>query len=250
VSENPRSTANGSDSRPTIVLIHGAWADGSSWNGVTPLLSRDGYAVRVPPNLLRSLSNDAANVSDFLSTIEGPIILVGHSYGGAVITNAANGNNNIKALVYIDAFAPDEGEMVFPLAGAESAAAADPTTIFDFVPYPGSPEGDVDLYLKKSLFIPTFASGVATDVAELLYASQRPLSLSAGNAPSGAPAWKTIPSWFLLGTSDKIITPAQQQLMAERAKSTITRVDAGHLSMISHPDVAADVIRQAVTEAL
>ena len=250
MSENPRSTANGSDSRPTIVLIHGAWADGSSWNGVTPLLSRDGYTVRVPPNLLRSLSNDAANVSDFLSTIEGPIILVGHSYGGAVITNAANGNNNIKALVYIDAFAPDEGEMVFPLAGAESAAAADPTTIFDFVPYPGSPEGDVDLYLKKSLFIPTFASGVATDVAELLYASQRPLSLSAGNAPSGAPAWKTIPSWFLLGTSDKIITPAQQQLMAERAKSTITRVDAGHLSMISHPDVAADVIRQAATEAL
>jgi pimeloyl-ACP methyl ester carboxylesterase len=249
VSESPISTPNGDDSRATIVLIHGAWADGSSWNSVTPALSRDGYTVRVPPNLLRSLSNDAANVAAFLSTITGPIILVGHSYGGAVITNAATGNSNVKALVYVDAFAPDEGEMVFPLAGAESAAAADPTTIFDFVPYPGSPEGDVDLYLKKSLFVPTFASGVAADMAELLYASQRPLALSAGNAPSGAPAWKTIPSWYVLGTSDKIITPAQQQLMAERAKSTITRVDAGHLSMISQPDAVTDVIRQAASQA-
>ena len=140
--------------------------------------------------------------------------------------------------------------MVFPLAGAGSAAAADPTTIFDFVPYPGAPEGDVDLYLKKSLFVPTFASGVDTDVAELLYASQRPLSLSAGNAPSGAPAWRNIPSWYVLGTSDKIITPDAQQMMAERAKSTITRVDAGHLSMISHPDAVVGVIRQAASEAV
>jgi pimeloyl-ACP methyl ester carboxylesterase len=238
------------DQMATIVLIHGAWADGSSWNNVTPQLSRDGYTVRVPPNLLRSLSNDAANVADFLSTIAGPIILAGHSYGGAVITNAATGNPNVKALVYVDAFAPDEGETVFPLAGADSAVAVDPTTVFDFVPYPGSPEGDVDLYLKKSLFVPTFASGVATETAELFYASQRPLSLSAGNAPSGAPAWKTIPSWYVLGTADQIITPAQQQLMAERAKSTITRVDAGHLSMITQADAVADVIRQAASQSL
>ena len=250
MSEDPMPTPNDGGSPATIVLIHGAWADGSSWNGVTPQLSRDGYTVRVPPNLLRSLPNDAANVAGFLSTIDGPIILVGHSYGGAVITNAATGNSNVKALVYVDAFAPDEGETVFPLAGAESAVAADPTTIFDFVPYPGAPEGDVDLYLKKNLFVPTFASGVATDTAELLYASQRPLSLSAGNAPSGAPAWKTIRSWCVLGTSDKIIMPAQQQFMAERAKATITRVDAGHLSMISHPDAVTDVIRQAASQTL
>jgi pimeloyl-ACP methyl ester carboxylesterase len=237
-------------SRPTLVLVHGAWADGSSWNGVTPLLSGDGYTVRTPPNLLRSLSNDAANIAGFLSTLEGPVILVGHSYGGAVISNAAGGNANVKALVYVDAFAPDAGEMVFPLAGAESAAAADPTTIFDFVPYPGAPEGDVDLYLKKSLFVPIFASGVATDVAELLYTAQRPLALSAGNSPSGAPAWKTIPSWYVLGTSDEIITPAAQQMMAERAKSQIATVDAGHLSMISHPEIVADVIREAATKSL
>ena len=245
MSEAPMSSRAAGESRATIVLIHGAWADGSSWNGVIPLLSGDGFTVRVPPNLLRSLANDAANVAEFLSTIDGPIVLVGHSYGGAVITNAATANDQVKALVYVDAFAPDEGEAVFPLAGAESAAAADPTTVFDFVPYPGSPDGDVDLYLKRSLFVPTFASGVATEMAEILYATQRPLSLSAGNAPSGAPAWKTIPSWYVLGTSDKIITPAQQQLMAERATSTITRVGAGHLSMISHPDVVSDAIRQA-----
>jgi pimeloyl-ACP methyl ester carboxylesterase len=237
------------DAKPTIVLIHGAWADGSSWNAVTPDLTRDGYAVRIPPNLLRSLSNDAANVAGFLSTIGGPIILVGHSYGGAVITNAATGNANIKALVYVDAFAPDQGEMVFPLAGADSAVAVDPTTVFDFVPYPGAPEGDVDLYLKKNVFVPTFASGVPTAAAELLYASQRPLSFSAGNGPSGVPAWKSIRSWCVLGTGDKIIVPAQQQLMAERAKSTITRVDAGHLSMISHPEVVIEVIRQAATQS-
>lgn len=239
-----------SQSQATIVLVHGAWADGSSWNGVTPLLTRDGYTVRVPPNLLRSLPNDADNIASFLATISGPIILVGHSYGGAVITNAAMNNSNIKALVYVDAFAPDEGEMVFPLAGAESAAAADPTTIFDFVPYPNAPEGDVDLYLKKSLFIPTFANGVPTETAELLYAGQRPLSLSAGNAPSGSPAWKTIRSWYVLGTLDNIITPGQQQMMAERAKSEITRVDAGHLSMISQPEIVADVIRQAASQAV
>lgn len=233
-----------------MVLVHGAWADGSSWNSVAPRLSRDGFTVRIPPNLLRSLTTDAANVADFLSTISGPIILVGHSYAGAVITNAATANSNIKALVYVDAFAPDDGESVFPLAGAESAAAADPTTVFDFVPYPGSPEGDVDLYLKEAPFMSAFANDVAPDTAELLYASQRPLSLSAGNAPSGPPAWKTIPSWYVLGTADQIITPAQQQLMAERAQSTITRVDAGHLSMISHPDTVTDVIREAASQTL
>jgi pimeloyl-ACP methyl ester carboxylesterase len=246
----PMPAASNGGSPATIVLVHGAWADGSSWNAVIPQLSREGYTVRVPPNLLRNLSNDAANIAAFLSTLSGPIILVGHSYGGAVITNAANGNSDIEALVYVDAFVPDEGESVFPLAGADSAAAADPSTIFDIVPYPGAPDGDVDLYLKKSLFVPTFASGVDSETAELLYPSQRPLSLSAGNAPSGPPAWRTIPSWCVLGTSDKIIVPAQQRMMAERAKSTITPVDAGHLSMVSHPDVVTDVIRQAASQSL
>ena len=249
MSEDRMPPTGAGDHGATIVLVHGAWADGSSWNGVTPMLTHDGYTVRVPPNLLRGLSNDAANVADFLSTIAGPIVLVGHSYGGAVITNAATGNDNVKALVYVDAFAPDAGEMVFPLAGAESAAAAEPTTIFDFVPYPGSPDGDVDLYLKEDLFLTAFANGVDTDTAETLYASQRPLSLSAGNSPSGPPAWKTIRSWYVLGTADQIITPTQQELMAKRAKSAITRVDAGHLSMISQPEAVTGVIREAASQA-
>jgi pimeloyl-ACP methyl ester carboxylesterase len=250
VSQDPIRTPNSGGAPATIVLVHGAWADGSSWNGVTPALSADGYTVRVPPNLLRNLTNDAANVAGFLSTIDGPVVLVGHSYGGAVITNAATGNSNVKALVYVDAFAPDEAEAVFPLAGAESAASADPSIVFDFVPYPGAPEGDVDLYLKKSVFVTAFASGVPTDAAELLYANQRPLSLSAGSTPSGAPAWKAIRSWYVLGTSDQIIVPAQQEFMAQRAQSTITRVDAGHLSMISHAQLVTGVIRQAASQTL
>jgi pimeloyl-ACP methyl ester carboxylesterase len=232
--------------KPTIVLVHGAWADGSSWNGVTARLVHDGYTVRVPPNPLRSLPDDSATIADFLSTLSGPIVLVGHSYGGAVITNAATGNPNVKALVYVDAFAPDENETVLPLAGPDSALAVDPTTVFDFVPYPGAPPGDVDLYLKRSVFFRSFANGVPRATAELLYAGQRPFALSAGNEPAGVPAWKTIPSWYVLGTQDNIIPPAQQRFMATRATARITEVKAGHLSMISRPGAVTDVILTAV----
>jgi pimeloyl-ACP methyl ester carboxylesterase len=231
--------------KPTVVLVHGAWADGSSWTQVVKRLQADGYPVRVPPNPLRSLSGDAATVADFLATIPGPVVLVGHSYGGAVITNAATGLPNVKALVYVDAFAPDEGQTVFPLAGADSALAVDPATVFDFVPYPGAPAGDVDVYLKHDVFLTSFATGVPRREAELLYAIQRPLTVSAGNQPSGVPAWKTIRSWYLLGTQDKIITPAAQEAMAEHAGSTITRVRAGHLSLVTRPGSVVDLVERA-----
>lgn len=245
-SATQQNTGNGNaDTKPTVVMVHGAWADASGWDGVTRRLVNHGYTVRNPPNPLRGLSNDAATIRDFLSTLSGPIILVGHSYGGAVITNAATGNPNVKALVYVDAFAPKEGESVFPLAGADSALNVDPATVFDFVPYPGAPDGDVDLYLKHSTFLDSFATGVPRPQAELLYANQRPLTLSAGFAPSGTPAWATIPSWYVLGTEDAIITPAAQQFMAERAGSTITRVKAGHLSMITAAPQVSAVIEQA-----
>ena len=173
----------------------------------------------------------------FLSTIPGPIVLVGHSYGGAVITDAATNNPDVKALVYVNAFAPDAGETVLPLAGPDSALAVDPTSVFDFVPYPGAPAGDFDLYLKENVFLNAFASGVPTREAFALYATQRPLALTAGSEPSGEPAWKTIPSWYLLGTRDLIIPPSAQQFMAERAGSTIVKVNAGHLSLTvpGHP---------------
>jgi pimeloyl-ACP methyl ester carboxylesterase len=231
--------------KPTVVLVHGAWADGSGWNKVVARLQRHGYPVRVPPNPLRSLPTDAATVASFLSTISGPIVLVAHSYGGAVITNAATGDPDVKALVYVDAFAPDQGETILPLVGADSALTADPTTVFDFVPYPGAPAGDVDLYLKLPVFLESFANGVPTRKAMLLYATQRPLTFSAGNQPSGVPAWKTIPSWYLLGTRDQIITPTAQRFMAERAQSTIVEVNAGHLSMVSDPGAVTRLITQA-----
>ena len=135
------------------MLIHGAWADGSSWARVTARLQRAGYTVEVPPNPLRGLASDAAYVASFLKTIKGPIVLVGHSYGGSVITGAATGNPEVKALVYVDAFIPDEGETVLQLSSAKPGTAlSDPAKVFDFVPYPGAVGGDVDLYIKPSAF--------------------------------------------------------------------------------------------------
>jgi pimeloyl-ACP methyl ester carboxylesterase len=238
--------ARSGGSKPTIVLVHGAWADGSGWSEVVRRLQRHGYPVRVPPNPLRSLPGDAATVASFLSTIPGPIVLVGHSYGGAVITNAATGNPNVKALVYVNAFAPDQGETVLPLAGPDSALAVDPTTVFDFVPYPGAPAGDVDLYLKQSVFLTSFANGVPAPTASVLYATQRPITLSAGNQLSGVPAWKTIPSWYLVGTEDRIIPPARQRFMAQRAGARTVEVKAGHLSLISRSAAVERLILDAV----
>jgi pimeloyl-ACP methyl ester carboxylesterase len=247
-SASANATAAHSAAKPTIVLVHGAWADGSSWSGVTQRLLNDGYQVRVPPNPLRSLPDDSATIAGFLSTIAGPIVLVGHSYGGAVITNAATGNPNVKALVYVDAFLPAQGETVLPLAGPNSALAVDPTTVFDFVPYPGAPAGDIDLYLKQNVFLTSFANKVQPQTARLLYAAQRPFALSAGNEPSGVPAWKTIPSWDLIGTKDLIIPPAEQRFMAERAGARISTVNGGHLALVSNPGAVSGLITKVARQ--
>jgi pimeloyl-ACP methyl ester carboxylesterase len=238
--------------KPTVVLVHGAWADGSSWNGVTERLQRAGYPTTVLANPLRGLSIDANYIRDYLSTVTGPIVLVGHSYGGAVITNAATGIPNVVALVYVDAFAPDQGETVLGLAGAlpGSALAVDPTTVFKFVPYPGAPAGDVDLYVLPGVFPGIFANDLPARTGALLAASQRAFAFSAGNEPSGVPAWRTIPSWYLVGTADKVIPPAEQRVMAQRAKAHIVEISASHLAMISHPDTVADLIQQAAHTAV
>ncbi len=236
----------------TIVLVHGAWADGSSWSGVTARLQADGYTVHVPPNPLRGLASDAAYIAGFLKSISGPIVLVAHSYGGAVITNAATGNPNVKALVYIDGFAPDEGETGFQLLGmppppghSASCVTDDPSTVFNTVPYPGAQNGDVDLYIKPERFPSCFANTLAAKQAAVLAASQRPITYSAGAEPSGVPAWKTIPSWYLVGTKDNVIPPYLQLFMAQRAKAQIVQVEAPHPSMISHAEPAAALIEQA-----
>jgi pimeloyl-ACP methyl ester carboxylesterase len=233
---------------PTIVLVHGAWANGSSWDGVVQRLQRDGYTVDVPPNPLQGLAYDPAYIADFLHTISGPIILVGHSYGGAVITNAATGDTQVKALVYVDAFAPAQGQTIGQLVSAvpgSCVVAADPTTIFNLVPFPGAPAGVFDAYVKQSLFPSCFANGLPASEARVLAATQEPLSTIALSQKSGVPAWKTIPSWAVIGTADHVIPPAEQLAMARQAHAHITEVRAPHLSMISDPGVVTQVITEA-----
>jgi len=242
------AAANGkkADAKPTIVLVHGAWADGSSWNRVTKRLQKDGYAVDVPANPLRSLSGDAAYLASFLSTISGPVVLAGHSYGGAVITNAAAGNANVKALVYVDAFIPDQGQSVESLTGPGSCFHVnDLTTVFNFVPIPGAPSQDVDTYVLPSVFPGCFANGLSAQKGAILAATQRPLATAALVEPSGVPAWKTIPSWALVGLDDHVIPPAGQLAMANNAGAKITEIHAPHLSMLSDPDAVTKVIEHA-----
>lgn len=246
-----QSAAAAQDSRsrtakPVVVLVHGAWADASSWRRVVAKLQYDGYTVRAIANPLRSLSGDAASVKTFLESLTGPIVLVGHSYGGAVITNAATGNPNVKALVYVNAFAPDTGESATELAGPDSALSVpDPTTVFDLVPATLPPTAETDLYLKNSTVVTSFANGLSAEDKAIVAASQRPAAIGALNGPSGTPAWRTIPSWNLIGTKDKIIPYGVQRTMAERAGSTIIEYDAGHVGLMTEPAIVTRVIERA-----
>lgn len=234
------STAQyGSLPKPTIVLVHGAWADASSWAKVTGRLQDDGYPVLAAPNPLRGLSSDAAYIAAFLrQRTTGPVVLVGHSYAGAVITNAALSDPDVKALVYVNAFVPDQGETVLGLQGD----GGDPNALFDFAQYPGAPPGDVDLYIKSAVFPQVFANDLAATTAAQLAASQRPITFGALLEPSGVPAWRSLPSWYLVGTDDHILPPALQLSMAQRAESHITQVPASHLSILSRPGAVERLI--------
>jgi pimeloyl-ACP methyl ester carboxylesterase len=234
--------------KPTIVLVHGAWADGSSWNAVASELQSQGFTVLTPPNLLRGLDTDAAYVSSFLAQrTTGPVVLVGHSYGGFVITNAATGGGDVRALVYVDAFAPDVGETTFQILGGSGSAldVPDPTTVLDLAGYPGGPEGDVEAFLKPDTVHNSFAQDLKEADRWLIVASQRPITLSANTTPSATAAWKTLPSWTVVGTEDRIIPPATQRHMAQRAGATITDAAGSHVSMVSNPQVTIDAILAA-----
>jgi pimeloyl-ACP methyl ester carboxylesterase len=235
----------GGGPRPTIVLVHGAWANSASWDGVIQRLQADGYTVDAPPNPLQGLAYDPAWLDDFLHSISGPIVLVGHSYGGAVITNAATGDDQVKALVYVDAFAPAQGETLAQLLAAYPGSCAAPANL-NVVPFPGAPAGVGDAYIKQSVFASCMANGLPASQAQVSAATQSPLATIALTQESGAPAWKTIPSWAVVGTADHALPLALDLFMAHRAHAHITEVHAPHLSMISDPGAVTDVILQAV----
>jgi pimeloyl-ACP methyl ester carboxylesterase len=232
---------------PTIVLVHGDWADGSSWNSVAKRLIDSGYDVLAPPNPLRGPIEDSAYLKSLLQSIDEPLVLVGHSYGGFVITNAAVGLTNVKALVYIDAFIPDEGDMLFDLAPG-SCLALDPAKVFNTIPVAGG----ADLYLQIAPnppypgFAACFANGIDPETTALLAATQRPAFTNQASERSGPPAWKSIPVWSLIGTQDHVIPADQQEIMSKRANATIETVEAGHLSLLSHPESVTKVIETAV----
>ena len=215
-------------------------------------LQNDGYTVVARPNPLQSLNGDAQTIADLLQTIHGPIVLVGHSYGGMVISNAATGNPNVKALVYINAFIPEQGESALGLDSSQPGSvlgAGPPNTVFNFVPFPRAAFGDALLYVKPSVFLQGFANDLPAKEGAVLEATQGPAVFSALTAPSGPPAWKTIPSWDLVGTIDNAIPSSIQLFMANRAHAHITEVKAGHLSMISRPGAVTKVILKAARSA-
>jgi pimeloyl-ACP methyl ester carboxylesterase len=234
------------DTTPTIVLVHGAWADASGFDRQIRSLQDRGFRAVGFGNPLRGLPGDAAYLAEFLRTLTGPIVLVGHSYGGMVISVAATGNAQVKALVYLNGWMPDEGETQLQLLERFQGSLVGPA----IRPVPFTrPDGseDADLYLDPEAFHDAFAGDVDEATAKAMAAAQRPFANAAFTGPSGVPAWKTgTPCWYLLGTEDNAIPPALQRFMAERANATIVEVPASHVSFVSQPDAATQLILQAV----
>jgi pimeloyl-ACP methyl ester carboxylesterase len=240
-SAEPAAQDSKSHPKPTVVLVHGAFADASSWNGVVERLQRRGYPVLAPANPLRNLESDQAYVSAVLKSVTGPIVLVGHSYGGAVISGAAKDNPQVKALVFIAAFAPETGETLGELSAKFPGSKLGPDTT-NAVPYPGG----VDLSIKPANYRDVFAGDLSRDVAAVGAATQRPADASVLGTPfAGVPAWKTIPSWALVATNDNAIPAAAERFMAKRANAHTVEVKASHSVAVSRPDAVADLIQAA-----
>ena len=224
---------------PTIVLIHGAFGDASNWRPVYDRLVDDGHAVLAPPNPLRGLPYDASHTSSVIDQIDGPVVLVGHSYGGAVITEAGN-DPKVVGLVYVAAFAPDKGESVSSLIANPPPGAPQPPIL---------PPQDGYLFLDKAKFPASFAADVKPDAAAFMADSQVPWGVEALNGKISEPAWKTKPSWYLLTTEDKMIPPDAQRTMSKRAGSTVIEVKGSHAVYVSQPKVVAAVIEKAAQGA-
>ena len=230
---------------PTVVLVHGAFADASSWNGVIERLQAKGLTVTAPANPLRGISTDSDYIAGVFDETPGPVLAVGHSYGGAIITNAAAKAKNVVGLVYVAAFAPEEGEAL----GEVEAGSKDSVLNSALVPH-HFPEGNggegVEFAIDPEKFHDAFAADLPTDETALMAATQRPVAESAFSEPNGTPAWKNLPSWAVVATGDKAAGADVTRSMAERAGASITELEGSHVIMVSQPEAVADVIVEAV----
>lgn len=239
----PAVAAPAANVKPTVILVHGAFADSSSWNGVAARLRADGFNVIGAANPLRSVKGDAGAVANVVKSVQGPVVLVGHSYGGTVISSAAHGQPNVKSLVYVAAFAPDQGETALELSGRYPGGTLG-SALAEPVPLPG---GGKDFYIQQDKFHKQFAADVPKAQAELMAVAQRPIAEAALTEAAGAPAWKNLPSYFIYGSADKNIPAAALRFMAERATSrkTVEIPGASHVVMTSHPAAVAKLIEEA-----
>jgi pimeloyl-ACP methyl ester carboxylesterase len=230
--------------KPTVVLVHGAFADASGWNGVVTKLEADGYRVVAAANPLRSLKSDAESVSALIKSIDGPVILVGHSYGGEVITEAANAKGNVAALVYVAGFLPDTGESALSLSGkfpgSTLGGALSPVAL---------PDGDEDLYIQPAKFHAQFAADAPAATAALMAATQRPVTGRALSDMATTPTWKQLPAYVIYGTADRNIPAEVERFMAERAKArkTVAVEGGSHALMVSQPGKVAALIEEAAS---
>jgi pimeloyl-ACP methyl ester carboxylesterase len=236
-------------SRPTVVLVHGAFADGSSWYEVITRLQAEGVQVTAPANPLRGIAIDSAYIASFLEQIAGPVLLVAHSYGGAVITNAATNANNVLGLVYVAAFAPDEGETLGAIASNSKDSVVFPALIPLQYPTGEGQETATEFTIDPERIHEIFAFDLPAEQTALMAATQRPLAELVFSEPTGVPAWKSLPSWAVVPSGDKVVGTDAVRSMAERAGATITEADGSHVIMMSQPQVVAETILSALAEA-
>jgi pimeloyl-ACP methyl ester carboxylesterase len=231
---------------PAVVLVHGALTDASVWNRVAATLQGDGYETFAPALPLRSVAGDVEHLSAFLDTVDGPLVLAGHSYGGTVISHPAIGRNAIRGLVFAAAFQPEAGESTGELNGRYPGSRLGEETV-EIRGYPGGS----DLYLRQADFADVYAADLPPAEVAVMAAAQRPIDPAALEETfAGEPTWRRFASWTVIATSDRSLPPAAQRFMAERAGSTAVEVDASHAAPLSHADVVADAIRAAARNTL
>jgi len=230
---------------PTIMLVHGAFADASSWNGVIERLQQQGYTIVAPPNPLRGVAADSAYIASALSQIDGPILLVGHSYGGAVISNAATDAPNVVGLVFVAAFAPDEGERLGEVSNDSKDSVLNSALVQRHYPIGGDGGTAVEFAIDPARIREAFAADLSEETAALLAATQRPIAEAAFSDASGPAAWRRLPSWAVVATGDKAAGADLVRSMAQRAGADIVEAEGSHVIMVSQPQLVTDVIVKA-----